>query len=107
MFLEPEFFGGAVHSGLVVYARVADERLESSGVRRDPIHHVAAIGAACRGHAARVHERIFCKHEVRSLHQVFVNFSAPVVRDLVGELLSVTRRSARVDHHGDVAGRGK
>ncbi len=107
MFFEPEFFRSAIHSGLVVHARVANERLEAPRVRRDPVNHVAAEGSARRGHAARIHKRILREHEVRAFHQVFVDFSAPVVRDLVSELLSITRRSARVDHHGDVARRGK
>src|SRR2546427_9022728 len=39
---------------------------------------------------------------VRALHQIVVNLSAPIVPDVVNELLPIARRAARIDHHSDI-----
>src|SRR5579863_10492247 len=85
---------------------MADQTLEATGMRGDPIRHVAAVRAAGSREARGIDERIFRDGSVEALHQIVINFSAPIAADFRSEFLAVAERSPRVDHDDDVTGSG-
>src|SRR6266436_894075 len=96
---EPNFLGRAVHVLEIVNARVGEQRLEPVRVAGDPVGHVAAIGSACRTHAGRIEPAVARERRIQAVHEVRVGLSTPVSRNLVGELLSVTERTTRIDRN--------
>ena len=99
VFFEPKLFRRTVHTCLIVRACVADERFEPASVSGNPIHHVTAVRSARGRDAIAVNKFVVGDGEVETLHQIVVNFSAPVVRNFIREFLSVSRGAARIDHH--------
>src|SRR4029077_4163113 len=65
---EPELLGSAIHADIVVGARMADERLEASGVGGEPIHHVTAVGASSRSRAVGVDKWVMSQRVICAFH---------------------------------------
>src|SRR5437879_381804 len=79
-----------------------DEAFESVRMACHPVSHVSAIGSAGSCQPVWIYvaqgQRV-----VRSLHQIFVHLAAPVIADLVDELLPKSRGAPRIRHHHDIA----
>src|SRR5260370_28015001 len=44
---------------------------------------------------------------IGALHQIVVNLAAPIVSDVINELLAISRRTSRIDHHRYVTWRSE
>src|SRR3954471_22237161 len=85
-----------------------DDALEPVGpIALDPVHHIAAIGAAERAGIAGVELRIERGGRGEAGLEVLERLAAPVAVDAVGEGLAVAGRAVEIDRHPAVIGGGE
>ncbi len=73
--------------------RVADQGFEPIGMTGHPVDHESTVGPSRRSDSRRVEEWVCLEGVVEPQHQVLVDPTRPVLTDLVGEFLAVTRSS--------------
>src|SRR5215471_434413 len=83
---EPKLFAFQRHRFEVEYAVMGDGRLEPAGMPDDPIDRISAIACAGDGRTLRINVRQFYD-AIEDGVEIRYDFTAPVLRDLVYELL--------------------
>src|SRR3954470_736558 len=71
----------------------------------DPVHHIAAVGAAERAGAVGVELRVAGGGEGQALLQILERPATPILADRVAEGLAVSGRPVEIDADRGVAGR--
>ena len=107
-FREPQLFSRVVHRAVVEEPGVVHEAAE--GVRpvaRDPVDHVAAVGAAERAGAAAVEPGIPFGGGSQALLEILERLAAPVAADRVGECLAIAGRAVEIDEQDAIARAGE
>ena len=87
----------AVKADVIAEAHVRHASIETVGLGDDPVGHKSAVAAAENSEALRVDPGILFDGRVQADHQVPVVAPAPVVDTSVGERLSVSGASSRID----------
>src|SRR5215472_13821276 len=85
---------------------MSDQAFEARRVPEHPVDHVAAIGAAGGRHTVGIDVGEL-GDVISYRHDVVVRLPAPILIDIVRELLTVSDRSARVRHYNHVARAGE
>ena len=105
-FVEPQLLGLVGHGARIEHAVVLDDALEPVGpLPLDPVHHVAAVGAAERAGVVGLELRIVRGGVGEALLQVLERPAAPILVDRVGEGLAVAGRAVEIDADRGVARR--
>ncbi len=98
--VEPQLLGLIGHGAGIEDAGVADEALEPvRPVARDPVHHVAAIGAAERAGIGGVDPRNFAAVAARPFFMSSNGLPPQSLLIAVGEGLAVAGRPMEIDEH--------
>src|SRR4249919_194889 len=85
-----------------------DDAFEPVGpLSLDPVHHIAAVGAAERAGAVAVELRVMGDGIGQALLQILERPAAPILPDRVGEGLAVTGAPVEIDTDCGIAWRGE